>query len=135
MTDELSQDESQNEMPRLPRPEDRGVLLPGIAAIALYMLFMAFINAFGALRGLFRTPAANYSVLSVCTLLAVGVFGLLRMRRWGWALVLGGTIFLALGDGFFFKLTHTGFFAVRALLEMVFFLYLVRPEVRDRMAP
>jgi len=130
MTDDLSQNEA---LHTGPKPADKGVMLPGVAAIALYMLFMAFINAFGALRGLFRTPAANYSVLSVCTLLAVGVFGLLRMRRWGWALVLGGTIFLALGDGFFFKLTHTGFFAVRALLEMVFFLYLVRPEVRDRM--
>ena len=117
----------------LPNSKAKGMMLPGVAAIALYMLFMAGINAFGALRGMFRTPAADYGVLAVCTLLAIGVFGLLRMRRWGWALVLGGAVFLALGDGFFFKLTHTGFFAVRALLEMVFFLYLVRPEVRDRM--
>ncbi|MDR3736574.1 MAG: hypothetical protein P4L10_13705 [Acidobacteriaceae bacterium] len=111
----------------------KGMLLPGVAAIAIYMLFMALMNAFGAIHGMFRTPAANYSVLGVCTLLAVGVFGLLRMRRWGWALVLGGAVFLALGDLLFFKMTRTTFFAVRSVLEMVFFLYLVRGEVRERL--
>jgi hypothetical protein len=114
--------------------EPKGMMLPGVAAIALYMLFMAGINAFGALRGMFRTPAADYGVLAVCTLLALGVFGLLKMKRWGWALVLGGAIFLALGDVFYFKLTHAPFFAIRAALEMLFFLYLVRTEVRERMA-
>jgi hypothetical protein len=109
-------------------------MLPGVAAIALYMLFMAGINAFGALRGMFRTPAADYGVLAVCTLLAIGVFGLLKMKRWGWALVLGGALFLALGDGLFFKMTHAPFFIIRALLEMLFFLYLVRTEVRERMS-
>ena len=122
-------------LPTQPAPQanTRGVLLPGVAAIALYMLFMAGINAFGAIHGLFRTPAANYSILAVCTLLAAGVFGLLRMRRWGWALVLGGAVFLAMGDGLFFKMSHAPFFAIRALLDMIFFLYLVRPEVRERM--
>jgi len=114
-------------------PARKGIMLPGVAAIALYMLMMAMLNAFGAIRGMFRTPAANYSVLAVCTLLAIGVFGLLRMRRWGWALVLGGAVFLALGDALFFKMTHAPFFAVRAFLEMIFFLYLVRTEVRERM--
>jgi len=116
-----------------PTRNAKGVMLPGVAAIALYMLFMAMMNAFGAVRGMFRTPAANYSVLAVCSLLVIGVFGLLRMQRWGWALVLGGAIFLALGDIFYFRLTHAPFLAVRALLEMVFFLYLIRTEVRDRM--
>ncbi len=111
----------------------KGILLPGVAAISLFMLFMALMNAFGAIHGMFRTPAADYSVLAVCSLLVVGVFGLLRMRRWGWALVLGGAIFLALGDLLFFKMTRTTFFAVRSVLELVFFLYLVRGEVRDRL--
>jgi len=119
--------------PTPPIAPGKGQLLPGVAAIALYMLFMAMINAFGAVRGMFRTPAANYSILVVCTLLVAGVFGLLRMRRWGWALVLGGAVFLALGDLFFFKLSHQPFFLVRSLLELVFFLYLIRSEVRDRM--
>jgi hypothetical protein len=117
----------------LPNSKAKGIMLPGVAAIALYMLFMAGINAFGALRGMFRTPAADYGVLTVCTLLAIGVFGLLKMKRWGWALVLGGTLFLALGDGLFFKMTHAPFFIIRAALEMLFFLYLVRTEVRIRM--
>jgi uncharacterized membrane protein (DUF2068 family) len=112
----------------------KGLMLPGVAAIALYMLFMAGINAFGAVRGMFRSTAADYGVLAVCTLLTIGVFGLLKMKRWGWALVMGGAIFLALGDVFYFKLTRAPFFAVRAALETIFFLYLVRTDVRERMS-
>jgi hypothetical protein len=119
------------ETPNNTQPKSQ--LLPGVAAIALYMLFMAGINAFGALRGMFRTPAANYGVLTVCTLLTIGVFGLLKMKRWGWALVMGGAIFLSLGDVFYFKMTHAPFFIIRAALEMIFFLYLVRTDVRQRM--
>ena len=113
--------------------QPKSQLLPGVAAIALYMLFMTGINAFGALRGMFRTVAAGYGVLAVCTLLAIGVFGLLKMRRWGWALVMGGAIFLALGDVFYFRMTHAPFFLIRAALEMIFFLYLVRTDVRERL--
>jgi uncharacterized membrane protein (DUF2068 family) len=119
--------------PPAEKTQTRSQLLPGVAAIALYMLFMAGINAFGAIRGMFRTAAAGYGVLAVCTLLAIGVFGVLRMKRWGWALVMGGAIFLSLGDVFYFKITHAPFFLIRAALEMVFFLYLVRTDVRERM--
>jgi hypothetical protein len=114
-------------------PSRKGQLLPGVAAIALYMLLMALLNAFAATRGAFRTPAANYSILVVCSLLTAGVFGLLRMARWGWALVLGGALFLSIGDLFYFRLSHHPFFFIRALLELIFFLYLVRPEVRERL--
>ena len=138
MSDELSQ----NETPRSPRPPSearnenaKGVLLPGIAAIALYMLFMAFINAFGALRGMFRTAAAGYGVLAVCTLLAIGVFGLLRMRRWGWALVLAGTLLAAAGSFYKAHVEHDNRNYVMAGLNFIFFLYLIRTQVRERMRP
>ncbi|WP_433984219.1 hypothetical protein RBB78_03700 [Tunturiibacter empetritectus] len=72
-------------------------------------------------------------MLALCTLLAAGVFGLLRLRRWGWALVLGGCLTLCLGNLFVFEKTHAGPFLVQGLFALVFFLYLVRTEVRDRL--
>ena len=41
-----------SEAPNSPQPQAKSQLLPGVAAIALYMLFMTGINAFGALSGL-----------------------------------------------------------------------------------
>ncbi|WP_260703281.1 hypothetical protein [Edaphobacter flagellatus] len=110
-----------------------GGMLPGIAAIAMFMIFMTILNAFAALRGVFGAGGIKYSVLAVCTLLAVGVFGLLRLKKWGWAIVTAGCLVLSSGDFFFFEKTKVGFFLIRALLVLVFFLYLVRASVRDRM--
>ena len=73
-----------------------GGMLPGIAGIAMFMIFMTILNAFAALRGTFGSPTAKYSVLGVCTLLAIGVFGLLRLRKWGWAIVTAGCLLLTL---------------------------------------
>jgi hypothetical protein len=110
-----------------------GGMLPGIAGISMFMIFMTILNAFAALRGTFGSSAAKYSVLGVCTLLAVGVFGLLRLKKWGWAIVTAGCLLLSSGDFYFFEKTKTGFFLIRALLVLIFFLYLVRASVRDRL--
>lgn len=110
-----------------------GGMLPGIAGISMFMIFMTILNAFAALRGTFGVGGAKYSVLAICTLLAVGVFGLLRLKKWGWAVVTAGTLLLSSGDFYFFERTKAGFFLIRALLVLVFFLYLVRGSVRDRM--
>jgi len=110
-----------------------GGMLPGIAAICMFMIFMTILNAFAALRGTFGMGAAKYSVLGVCTLLAVGIYGLLRLKKWGWAIVTAGTLLLSSGDFFFFEKTRTESFLIRALLVLVFFLYLVRGSVRDRL--
>ena len=107
-------------------------MLPGMAAIAMFLLIVTMLNAFAALRGAFGVSAAKFGILGVCTLLVIGVFGLLRLRRWGWALVTAGCLVLALGDIYFFTRMHVGFFLVRGLLELCFFLYLARPEVRER---
>ena len=114
------------------QPQPHKGMLPGMAAIALFLLIVTMLNAFGALHGAFGPGAAKFGILGVCTLLVAGIFGLLRLRRWGWALVAGGCLVLALGDIYFFTRTHVGFFMVRGLLELCFFLYLARPEVRDR---
>ncbi len=108
-------------------------MLPGVAGICMFMLVLTMINAFAALRGSFGAGRGKYGVLILCTLLAAGVFGLLRLRRWGWALVLGGCLTLCLGYLFVFQMTHGAPFLVQALFALLFFLYLVRPEVRDRL--
>jgi len=110
-----------------------GGMLPGIAGICMYMLVMTTVNAFAALRGNFGQGRGKYGVLVICTLLATGVFGLLRMRRWGWALVLAGCLTLFLGNVMYFRQTHAAPFVVQGLFALMFFLYLVRPEVRERL--
>lgn len=104
-------------------------MLPGIAAIAMYMLVVAIIGAFGALRGAFPVLIA----LPICTLIVIGVFGLLRMRRWGWALVTAGSLLLSFAYGWIAR--HAGMTRlwVMAALDLCMFLYLIRPEVRDRL--
>ena len=114
-------------------PAPKGLLLPGVAGIAMFLLVLAMLNTFAALRGVYGAGGSRYGVLGVCTLLAAGIFGLLRMRRWGWAIVTAGALLLAVGYMFLFTRTHAGAFAVQSLFGMVFFLYLVRPEVRDRL--
>jgi hypothetical protein len=108
-------------------------MLPGVAGICLFMLTLTLINAFAALQDKFGAGRGKYGVLVLCTLLTAGVFGLLRLRRWGWALVLGGCLTLCAGNLVLFQKTHGGPFLVQGLFALVFFLYLVRTEVRDRL--
>ena len=111
----------------------KGQMLPGIAGICLFMIFMTMANVYAGLTGVFGRGMARYGVLSLCTLLAVGIFGLLRLRKWGWALVTAGCLLFATGYFFYFSKTHVGFFLVQGLFGLVFFLYLVRAETRERL--
>ena len=108
-------------------------MLPGVAGICLFMLLLTTINAVAALQGKFGAGNGKYGVLALCTLLAAGILGLLRLRRWGWALVLGGCLTLCAGNLFVFHKTHVLPFLVQGMFALVFFLYLVRVEVRDRL--
>jgi hypothetical protein len=115
------------------RADLKGRMLPGIAAICLYMIFITVVNAFLGVKGVYGTGAGKYTVLTLCTLLAVGVYGLLRLRKWGWALVTAGSLLIATGYLIFFTRVHEGFSLVSGLLVLVFFLYLVRQETRARL--
>lgn len=117
--------------PAPPRPTG---LLPGVAGIAIYMLLTAMMGVFTALRGpAASNPAARFLILPVCTMIVAGVFGLLRSRRWGWAFVLAGTLMLMLGYLYVGHANHNPAIYVMAALDLIFFLYLARPEVRERM--
>ena len=110
-----------------------GQMLPGIAGICMFMIFMTMLNVYAGLHGSFGGGTAKYGVLTVCTLLAVGIFGLLRLKKWGWAIVTAGCLLLSAGDFFYFEKTRAAFFLVRGMFDLVFFLYLVRAEVRERL--
>jgi hypothetical protein len=115
-----------------PAGESTG-MLPGIAGISLYMLLIAMVNAYSAASGGFGNGTAKYSILATATLLVIGVFGLLRLLRWGWALVTAATLVMAFGYFYGFHRAHLPAYIIQGLFAMVFFLYLSRTEVRDRL--
>jgi hypothetical protein len=114
-------------------PPAQGLLLPGIAGICVFMLVLTLLNVFGAMNNTFGTGRGKYGILALCSLLVAGIFGLLKMRRWGWSLVLAGCLLLSFGDFYFYKSTHVIFFLIRGFFMLLFFLYLSRAEVRDRL--
>ncbi len=108
-------------------------MLPGMAMIAIFMLFIALANSFNVITHRATTRAsALYAILVVSSAIVIGVFGFLRLRRWGWALLLGGCFFYSLGNVVLFFQTHQPGYLLPAAFAMVFFLYLVRTEIRDR---
>ncbi len=112
--------------PTSPKPP-ANLPLPGMAIISLWMLAQSAIGTFGVLTHHF--PAF---VMLLCVAFAAAAVGLLRQRRWGWALTLAAT-FLSMCYGFYslFRL-HQGEASVMAIVNLVFFLYLVRPEILER---
>jgi hypothetical protein len=113
-------------------PRSDAKLLPGMAIISLWMLFEACIGAYAVYKGVF-TGENRYGVLGVATILAGCGLGLLQRRRWGWALSLG-MAFCSLCFGCFALLRlHAPQALVMTFLNGVFFLYLVRAEVRARL--
>jgi hypothetical protein len=113
--------------------ESKGRMLPGIAGICVFMIVLTMVNVYAGVTGVYGVGSAKYAVLGLCTLLAVGILGLLRLRKWGWAMVTAGCLLFATGYFYYFSKTHIGFFLVQGLFGMVFFLYLVRQETRSRL--
>lgn len=115
------------------KPKFQGpAMLPGMAMIAFFMLILALFSAFEAVRGPLTTQA-RYLVLPMATLVVLGVFGFLGRRRWGWAILLGGCVMTMLGYVWVYRTMHDLRPLVMAGFFLVFFLYLVRDEVRIRM--
>jgi hypothetical protein len=107
--------------------------LPGMAAISLWMLALALMGVTGVLTGHYPSGAARIAILMLCSVFAAAGLGLIRMRRWGWALTLGA-VFLSMCFACYslFRF-HQGQWVVMALINLVFFLYLVRREVIGRL--
>lgn len=102
--------------------------LPGLAAIALYMLVLAGISILGVVKGEFRIVFLIFPAFFITAAL-----GLLRLFRWAWALALGAVVLLVTLFMWKFSTTHQFPFLVQGLLNLVFFLYLIRTEVRSKL--
>jgi hypothetical protein len=102
--------------------------LPALAAIALYMMVLAGTGIVGVAEG--HMPPL-YLIFSAAFVTAA--LGLLMMLRWAWALTLAAVLLLA---GLFFwrfAAGHSPAYIVQGLLNLVFFLYLIRTEVREKL--
>ena len=102
-----------------------------MAMVAVYMLIVAMVGGFGALNG--RYAGGRYVVLTVCTLVVIGIFGFLRLKRWGWALLTGGCLSLCLWIMYMSHAMHNPGLLILAGLNLCLFLYLIRTEVRERL--
>lgn len=103
--------------------------VPGVAAICLYLLILAAAIVFGVVIG-HHYPAAY---LCFAAAFVTASFGLLLLLRWAWALALSA-VFLLTGYNFWiFSTLHQFPALVQGLLNLIFFLYLIRPEVRSRL--
>jgi hypothetical protein len=108
--------------------EAKGRLLPAMAAIAVWMFALALI---GLVSVTMHKLPLIYVVL--CAAFAAAGQGLLRLQRWGWALTLAAVFCSAMyGMWMVVKFDQLSLLLM-AGLNLVFFLYLVRPEVRARL--
>jgi hypothetical protein len=113
-----------------PKPPKRELLpLPGLAAISLYLLVLAGVIILGVVAGrhyplLFLVFAAAFIAASA---------GLLLLLRWAWAMALGAVFLLACYNLWIFSSLRESPPLVQGLLNLVFFLYLIRTEVRAKL--
>ncbi len=120
-------------MTTTPPSSARPNLLPGMAAIALWMLVTALFGVFGVLGHHFTKGAQATGVLLISTLLVIAGYGLMRLSRWGWALSLAAVFLSMCFYSWSLFRFHQMQYMVMATVNLVFFLYLVRPEVRERL--
>ncbi|HVC47733.1 MAG TPA: hypothetical protein VND90_10840 [Terracidiphilus sp.] len=103
--------------------------VPGVAAICLYLFVLAAVIIIGVVDG------HHYPRLYLCFSAAFlsASFGLLLLLRWAWALALSAVFLLASYNLWIFASLHQFPALVQGLLNLVFFLYLIRPEVHSRL--
>jgi len=132
MTDEASDRElPEEQIPSPPDSPQRAELmpLPGLAAIALYLLVLAGVIVVGVVGGRHYPPL--FLVFAVAFITASG--GLAMLFRWAWSLALAAVLLLAAYNIWIFSTLQQAPALVQGLLNLIFFLYLVRPEVRARL--
>jgi hypothetical protein len=108
--------------------EAKGKLLPGMAAIAIWMIVLAVI---GLVSVTMHKLPLLYLVL--CAAFAAAGQGLLRLRRWGWAMSLAAVFLSAMYGMWMLVKLHQATEVLAVVLNLMFFLYLVRPEVRAQL--
>lgn len=105
-----------------------GLPLPGLIAIGMYMLLLATVIVFYVIG----RHAAPLMLILVPAFVAAS-FGLLRMYRWAWALTLSAVFLLMSYNAWLFVSQRQAPAAVQGFLNLIFFFYLVREDVRRRL--
>ena len=108
--------------------EGRRRPLPGIAAISLWMFFLCLMGVLGT--SMHKLP---HIALLFCVAFAVAGYGLMLQRRWGWALSLAAVFLSSLYALYMVVERHQLPMLLSAVVNLILFLYLIRPEVRLRM--
>jgi hypothetical protein len=107
----------------------RQLPLPGIAAICLYLLLLAGVIILGVAGGHHYPPVFLIFAATFMTASA----GLLLLFRWAWAMTLGAVFLLAGYNAWIFSVQRQTSALIQGALNLVMFLYLIRPEVRDHL--
>jgi hypothetical protein len=103
--------------------------LPGLLAISLYLLVLAGVIILGVAGGRHYPPL--FLLLAAAFMAASA--GLILLFRWAWALALGAVFLLVCYNTWIFSVEHLPPALIQGLLNLVFFLYLVRTEVRAKL--
>jgi glycerol-3-phosphate acyltransferase PlsY len=116
-------------MPPAQPPRRNRLPLPGLAAISLYLLLLSGVIILGVISGHYYPSFFLIFAAGFITAAA----GLLLLLRWAWAMALGAVFLLVVYDLWIFSIQRDPPALVQGLLNLVFFLYLVRTEVRAKL--
>lgn len=111
-----------------PRGRGRRLPAPGVLAISLYLLVLSGVIILGVAGG--HYPVL-FLILSAAFMTASA--GLILMLRWAWALALAAVFLLGAYYVWFAASQHAVPPLLQGLLNLVFFLYLIRTEVRSEL--
>lgn len=102
--------------------------LPGLVAIALYLVVLAGVVIVGVAGGHYPPLFLFFPAFFFA---AAG--GLMFLFRWAWALTLAAVLLMAVVNLWIFSHQHVAPALVQGLLNWVFFLYLIRTQVRSKL--
>jgi uncharacterized membrane protein (DUF2068 family) len=111
------------------RSRKQGLLkFPGLIAIGIYMVLVAAVTVVYVMK-----YHAGFLYLLFPVFFVAAALGLMKMLRWAWALALAAVALFA-GTSFWeFSSQHTFPSLMQGLINLVFFLYLVRTDVRENL--
>lgn len=127
--DEVSNPDASNAAGAVPLARRELLPLPGLVAIALYLLVLAGVIILGVVGG--RHYPALFLIFAAAFIAASA--GLIMLLRWAWALALATVLLLACYNLWIFSTVHQPPAIVQGLLNLVFFLYMIRTDVRERL--
>jgi hypothetical protein len=120
---------NENSMNPAQPPRRNRLPLPGMAAISLYLLLLSGCLIFSVVATHSNLPL--FLIFAACFITAAA--GLLLLFRWAWAMALGAVFLLVVYHLWSFAIVHELPFLFQGLLNLVFFLYLIRTEVRAKL--